>query len=79
MEEVGFDFESNTRKDDLIFDHVYVGKYADFEKGKLAIYYEQVLRELFPGLNMILIHLLTHRKCKVSPSIIRILDRNGER
>ncbi|MEP0712034.1 hypothetical protein [Algoriphagus sp.] len=33
-----------------------MGKYADFEKGKLATYYEQVLRELSPGLNMILIH-----------------------
>lgn len=33
-----------------------MGRYEDFEKGKLADYYEQVMDGMKSGLNLILIH-----------------------
>tara|TARA_R110000744_G_scaffold180213_10_gene299290 strand:- start:4182 stop:5090 length:909 start_codon:yes stop_codon:yes gene_type:complete len=56
MEEVGLDASLHIRKDDLVVDRVFLGTFSDFEKGRLADFYEQVLRELPVGLNVILIH-----------------------
>ena len=48
--------ESNIDDGDLCVDRVYLGRYEDFEKGKLADYYEQVMDGMKSGLNLILIH-----------------------
>ena len=48
--------ESAIDERDLCVDNVYLGRYEDFEKGKLADYYEQVLNDMKSGLNLILIH-----------------------
>lgn len=48
--------ESDIDDGDLCVDRVYLGRYEDFKKGKLADYYEQVLNDMKSGLNLILIH-----------------------
>ncbi|MEQ9097853.1 MAG: polysaccharide deacetylase family protein [Imperialibacter sp.] len=56
MEQVGLNADLHIRKDDLVVDRVFLGTFSDFEKGRLADYYEQVLNRLPSGLNVILIH-----------------------
>lgn len=56
MEEVGLNYEENVRPEDFIIDRVYVGKFADFEKGNLKAYYENILDTLDSGVTIILIH-----------------------
>ena len=56
MEAVGLDADSHLREDDLVVDRVFLGTFAEYEKGRLAQYYAQVLTDLPAGLNMILIH-----------------------
>lgn len=43
-------------KNEITIDHIYLGDFADFEKGQLADYYADSLKNLKPGINMILIH-----------------------
>lgn len=48
--------ETQIGEKDICVDHVYLGKYEDFEKNQLENYYEKVLDEMKAGLNLILIH-----------------------
>jgi len=56
LEMVGLNAEEHLGEEDLLIDHAYVGKFADFETGNLSAYYDGVLKNLNPGLNIILIH-----------------------
>jgi len=56
LEMVGLHAEEHLTTKDLTIDYAYVGKFADFEKGNLSGYYDEVLKNLNPGLNIILIH-----------------------
>ena len=56
LEMVGLYAEEHLTTKDLTLDYAYVGKFADFEKGNLRAYYDEVLNNLNPGLNIILIH-----------------------
>lgn len=56
LEMVGLHAEEHLTDKDLALDYAYVGKFADFEKGNLTGYYDEVLKNLNPGLNIILIH-----------------------
>jgi hypothetical protein len=56
LEMVGLYAEEHLTTKDLTIDYAYVGKFADFEKGNLSAYYDEVLNNLNPGLNIILIH-----------------------
>ena len=44
------------RKEDFIVDHTYVGEYQYFQNNGLYEYYRQVIENLTPGLNLLLIH-----------------------
>jgi len=56
MQMVGLDPKSNLEEGDFVIDRTYVGEYRYFEKEGLAAYYQSVLENLDPGLNLILIH-----------------------
>ncbi|MDZ7614761.1 MAG: polysaccharide deacetylase family protein [Flavobacteriaceae bacterium] len=56
MEMVGLNDEQLLSQDDLTFDQVYVGKFEDFSEGNLPGYYNDVLKNMKSGLNIILIH-----------------------
>lgn len=56
MQMVGLDPKSNLEEDDFVIDRTYVGEYPYFEKEGLAVYYQSILENLNPGLNLILIH-----------------------
>ena len=56
MQMVGLDPKIHIKKDDFVIDHTYVGEFHYFENDELAAYYQSVLEDLAPGLNLILIH-----------------------
>nr|WP_297785842.1 polysaccharide deacetylase family protein [uncultured Allomuricauda sp.] len=56
MQMVGLDPKIHIKKNDFVIDHTYVGEFPYFESGGLAAYYQSVLENLGPGLNLILIH-----------------------
>ncbi|MDC6384820.1 ChbG/HpnK family deacetylase [Flagellimonas taeanensis] len=56
MEMVGLDPVAHIAPDDLTIDHTYLGAIADFEKGQFTQGYQDMLENLKPGLNQILIH-----------------------
>lgn len=56
MEMVGLDPLAHIAPDDLTIDHTYLGAIADFEKGQFTQGYQDMLENLQPGLNLILIH-----------------------
>jgi len=56
MEMVGLDPMVHIATDDLTIDHTYLGAIADFEKGQFTQGYQDMLENLQPGLNLILIH-----------------------
>jgi len=43
-------------ENEVMIDHLYLGNFTDFENGTLSAYYANTLKELQPGINMILIH-----------------------
>lgn len=56
MELVGLNPESVIEEGDFIIDKTYVGEFEYFKTGKLSHYYEWILENLSPGVNLILIH-----------------------
>lgn len=56
MRMVGLNPKTNLETTDLLIDKTYVGEFGYFEKGGLADFYSQILDQLSPGLNLILIH-----------------------
>ena len=56
LETVGLDIETNIDKTDIVIDKLHLGKYEDFEKGKLKEYYESVFDNLSTGLNLLILH-----------------------
>jgi predicted glycoside hydrolase/deacetylase ChbG (UPF0249 family) len=56
LEMVGLNDEQLLNEDDLIIDQVVVGKFEDFTRGNLSGFYDDVLKNLKSGLNIILIH-----------------------
>ena len=56
MEMVGLDPKTHISANDFAIDHTYVGAYTYYEKGQLSDFYQSVLENLEPGLNLILIH-----------------------
>lgn len=56
MEMVGLDPVAHIAPDDLAIDHTYLGAIVDFEKGQFTQGYQNMLENLQPGLNLILIH-----------------------
>ncbi|WP_108423004.1 polysaccharide deacetylase family protein [Flagellimonas amoyensis] len=56
MEMVRLDPVTHITPDDLTIDHTYLGAIADFEKGQFTQGYQDMLENLQPGLNQILIH-----------------------
>lgn len=56
FEMVGLHAEEHLGEEDMLIDHAYVGKFADFETGNLSAYYDEILKNLNTGLNIILIH-----------------------
>ncbi len=53
---VGFEHISGTGDSEKLLEGIYIAEYPDFEKGGLRSYYEGVLDNLTPGLNLLLIH-----------------------
>ncbi len=53
---VGYGGETALEDGDLLVDHLYVGEYRFFEKGNLKKFYGDILDNMEPGFNMILIH-----------------------
>lgn len=56
MQMVGLNPKTHIKKNDFVIDHTYVGEFQYFENDGLAAYYQSVLENLGPGLNLILIH-----------------------
>ncbi len=56
MKMVGLSPEFNINESDFLIDKTFVGKFENFESGKLRDYYDTVLENLTSGLNLILIH-----------------------
>lgn len=52
----GLSFEQHVNPTDLTVEYLFMGNYSDFEKGTLATYYLDSLKDLQPGLNMMIIH-----------------------
>ena len=45
-----------TIENEILIDRIYLGNFEDYKEGKLAEYYTNSIRDLKPGLNMLLIH-----------------------
>lgn len=43
-------------QNEVLIDHLYLGNFKDYKEGKLAQYYTNSIKNLKPGLNMLLIH-----------------------
>ncbi|GLR19827.1 polysaccharide deacetylase family protein [Portibacter lacus] len=56
MTMIGIDPELHLEEGDFIVDSAYCADYKDFEQGKLADYYSNIIEHLSEGLNIILIH-----------------------
>ncbi|RIV32851.1 ChbG/HpnK family deacetylase [Flagellimonas lutimaris] len=56
MQMVGLNPKTHIKKNDFVIGHTYVGEFQYFENDGLAAYYQSVLENLGPGLNLILIH-----------------------
>jgi predicted glycoside hydrolase/deacetylase ChbG (UPF0249 family) len=56
LHEIGLDSDKCLDENDLVADNLFLGKFADFEKGKLAEYYRDVLDNLPVGFNMLILH-----------------------
>lgn len=56
METVGLDVETNIDKNDIVINKLHLGKFEDFEKGKLENYYKSVFDNLSDGLNLLILH-----------------------
>lgn len=56
LQMVGLDTKSNLETHDFKIDHTFVAAWSSFEKEGLAAYYQSVLENLNPGINLILIH-----------------------
>lgn len=56
IKSIGSDAWRSITKDDFEVDRIFVGAYAHFGKGDLENYYQSVLEELEPGINVLLIH-----------------------
>lgn len=56
MEIVGLDVETNIDKNDIVINKLHLGKFEDFEKGKLENYYENVFHKLSAGFNLLILH-----------------------
>lgn len=56
MKMVGLDPDGHLETEDHVIDHAHFGDFTLFESGRLASHYEEVIENLPPGLNLILIH-----------------------
>lgn len=56
MDAVGLDVETNIDENDIVINKLHLGKFEDFEKGKLENYYESVFHNLSTGLNLLILH-----------------------
>ena len=56
MEMVGLNQEENFKADDFLMDNVFCATFEDFKSGGLRNYYSEIIKNLSPGLNIILIH-----------------------
>ncbi len=56
METVGLEVEPNINKNDIVINKLHLGKFEDFEKGRLKNYYENVFHNLSAGLNLLILH-----------------------
>ncbi|MGB5437476.1 MAG: polysaccharide deacetylase family protein [Maribacter sp.] len=54
--EMGLDAEKCLFENDVVADRLFLGRFADFEKGKLADYYDHVLDNLPAGFNILILH-----------------------
>lgn len=54
--ELGLNADACLFKDDLVADNLFLGKFEDFKKGRLAEYYDNVLDNLPIGFNMLILH-----------------------
>lgn len=53
---IGLDAEEVLLENDLVADNLFLGNFADFEKGKLENYYDHVLENLPSGFNVLILH-----------------------
>ncbi len=56
INEIGLDPDKCLNETDLVADHLFLGTLVDFEKGKLAGYYDSVLDNLPIGFNVLILH-----------------------
>jgi predicted glycoside hydrolase/deacetylase ChbG (UPF0249 family) len=56
MKSEGLDTETNIDKNDTVINKLHLGKFEDFEKGRLENYYESVFHNLSAGLNLLILH-----------------------
>lgn len=56
MQMTGLDIISNVNSTDFIFENAHFAVWDDFEKGHLKSRYLEILEELTPGMNILLIH-----------------------
>ncbi|HEA21606.1 MAG TPA: ChbG/HpnK family deacetylase [Pricia antarctica] len=56
INDMGLDAEQVLFDDDLVADNLFLGSYADFEKGRLSEYYKQLLDNLPIGFNVLILH-----------------------
>jgi hypothetical protein len=56
MKSVGLDTKTNIDKNDTVINKLHLGRFEDFEKGRLENYYESVFHNLSAGLNLLIIH-----------------------
>ena len=54
--EMGLDARKSILEDDIVSDNLFLGTFTDFEKGRLVNYYDQVLDNLPPGFNVLILH-----------------------
>jgi len=56
INEIGLDSDKCLDENDRVTDHLFLGSFADFENGKLAEYYDDVLDNLPVGFNVLILH-----------------------
>ena len=56
MKSVGLETETNIDENDTVINKLHLGKFEDFEKGRLENYYESVFKNLSTGLNLLIVH-----------------------
>ena len=56
IKSAGLDTATNIDKNDTVINKLHLGRFEDFEKGRLENYYESVFHNLSAGLNVLIIH-----------------------